>query len=252
MQLGMIGLGRMGADMTRRLLRGGHRCAVYDVDPAAVARVATDGATPCASPQELVAALAPPRALWLMVPAAFVDATLERFAPLLAPGDVLIDGGNSRYRDDLVRARELALRGLHYLDVGTSGGVFGLERGYCLMIGGEAEVVRAARADLRDARAERGLRAAHARPRGRPARRRARLPALRSARGRALRQDGAQRHRVRTDGRLRRGLQHPAPRRTPARASRATTPRPRRSSIPSTSSTSSICRRSRSCGGAAA
>ena len=115
---------------------------MYDVDPAAAARLAGEGAKAAASPRELVEQLAPPRVLWLMVPAAFVDETLERFAPLLAPGDVLIDGGNSRYHDDLRRARELGDRGLHFVDVGTSGGVFGLERGYCLMIGGEAEIVR--------------------------------------------------------------------------------------------------------------
>jgi 6-phosphogluconate dehydrogenase len=142
MQLGMIGLGRMGANMTRRLLAGGHACCVYDVDPAAGVRLAQEGAKAAASPRELVELLAPPRVLWLMVPAAFVDETIERFAPLLAPGDVVIDGGNSRYLDDLRRARELADRGLHFVDVGTSGGVFGLERGYCLMIGGEAEIVR--------------------------------------------------------------------------------------------------------------
>jgi 6-phosphogluconate dehydrogenase len=142
MQVGMIGLGRMGANMTRRLLAGGHVCCVYDVDPAAAASLAGEGAKAAASPRELALLLTPPRVLWLMVPAAFVDATLERFAPLLAPGDVLIDGGNSRYHDDLRRARELGERGLHYVDVGTSGGVFGLERGYCLMIGGEDAVVR--------------------------------------------------------------------------------------------------------------
>ena len=142
MQLGMIGLGRMGANMTKRLLAGGHACSVYDVDPAAAARLASEGAKAAATPRELVEQLTPPRVLWLMVPAAFVDETIERFAPLLAPGDVLIDGGNSRYHDDLRRARELGDRGLHFVDVGTSGGVFGLERGYCLMIGGETQIVR--------------------------------------------------------------------------------------------------------------
>ena len=142
MQLGMIGLGRMGASMTLRLLRGGHECVVYDVDPGAVARLAGQGATAAASPRELALKLARPRALWLMVPAAFVDDTIARFAPHLESGDVLIDGGNSRYHDDLVRARALRERGIHYVDVGTSGGVWGLERGYCLMIGGEAEIVR--------------------------------------------------------------------------------------------------------------
>jgi 6-phosphogluconate dehydrogenase len=132
----------MGANMAQRLLRGGHDCVVYDIDAAAVARLAKAGGAGAASPRELVEKLARPRVLWLMVPAAFVDDTLARFAPLLEPGDVLIDGGNSRYHDDLRRARELADRGLHYVDVGTSGGVFGVERGYCLMIGGETEVVR--------------------------------------------------------------------------------------------------------------
>jgi 6-phosphogluconate dehydrogenase len=142
MQLGMIGLGRMGANMVRRLLADGHRCWVYDVDPAAVARLAGEGALATSSPQEMVEALAPPRALWLMVPAPFVDQTLARFAPLLGRGDVVIDGGNSRHHDDLRRARELGARGIHHVDVGTSGGVWGRERGYCLMIGGEAEIVR--------------------------------------------------------------------------------------------------------------
>jgi 6-phosphogluconate dehydrogenase len=142
MQLGMIGLGRMGANMTRRLLRGGHDCSVYDVDPAASARLAKEGARAAATPAQLVEQLAPPRVLWLMVPAALVDETLARFAPLLAAGDVVIDGGNSRYHDDLRRARELSARGIHFLDVGTSGGVFGLERGYCLMIGGDAAIAR--------------------------------------------------------------------------------------------------------------
>jgi 6-phosphogluconate dehydrogenase len=138
----MIGLGRMGANMTRRLLAGGHECQVYDVDPEAVARLVKEGAKGASSARDLVEQLAPPRVLWLMLPVAFVDATIAQFAPLLARGDVLIDGGNSRYHDDIRRARELAARGLHFVDVGTSGGVFGLERGYCLMVGGEAEIVQ--------------------------------------------------------------------------------------------------------------
>jgi 6-phosphogluconate dehydrogenase len=142
MQLGIIGLGRMGANMARRLMRGGHSCCVYDVDAAASARLAKEGARAAASPQELVEQLKPPRALWLMLPVALVDETLEKFAPLLADGDIVIDGGNSHYHDDLRRARTLSARGIHYVDVGTSGGVFGLERGYCLMIGGETEIVR--------------------------------------------------------------------------------------------------------------
>ena len=142
MQLGMIGLGRMGANMVRRLLRGGHACVVHDVSAPAVQAMAKEGAQGAASLDELVKRLEPPRAVWLMVPAAVVDATLAELAPRLAPGDAVIDGGNSYYRDDVDRAKRLATRGLHYVDCGTSGGVFGLERGYCLMIGGEPEVVK--------------------------------------------------------------------------------------------------------------
>jgi 6-phosphogluconate dehydrogenase len=137
----MIGLGRMGTGMTRRLLRVGHDCVVYDRDPEAVRALAEDGATGVASPAALVAALRPPRAIWMMVPAAAVDGALDELAPLVAPDDALIDGGNSHHVDDLRRAAALSARGVHYLDVGTSGGVWGLERGYCLMIGGEPEVV---------------------------------------------------------------------------------------------------------------
>jgi 6-phosphogluconate dehydrogenase len=141
MQVGMIGLGRMGASMVRRLLRGGHACVVYDVSAAAVEALAREGATGAASVEDFAARLAPPRVVWLMVPAAAVDATLDALIPRLAAGDVVVDGGNSYYRDDIARAARLAPRGLHYVDCGTSGGVWGLERGYCLMIGGEAEVV---------------------------------------------------------------------------------------------------------------
>jgi 6-phosphogluconate dehydrogenase len=142
MELGMIGLGRMGANMTRRLMRAGHRCVVYDVAPAAVQALVGEGADGGASLADFVAKLAAPRAIWLMVPAGFVDGTLADLAPLLAPGDTVIDGGNSYYHDDLRRAAELRSHGLHYVDVGTSGGVWGLDRGYCLMIGGEPEVVQ--------------------------------------------------------------------------------------------------------------
>jgi 6-phosphogluconate dehydrogenase len=136
MQIAMIGLGRMGANMVRRLMRDGHECVAYDVSADAVAAMEAEGAVGARTPEEVVAALTPPRHLWLMVPAAFVASTIERFEPLLAPGDTLIDGGNSWYRDDVDRSGPLATKGIHYLDVGTSGGVFGLERGYCLMIGG--------------------------------------------------------------------------------------------------------------------
>jgi 6-phosphogluconate dehydrogenase len=143
MDLGMIGLGRMGANMTRRLMKAGHRCVVYDVSPDAVRGLAAEGGVGAASLASFVAALPRPRHVWLMVPAAFVDRTIEDLVPLLERDDVVIDGGNSHYHDDIRRAKELAPRGLHYVDVGTRGGVWGLERGYCLMIGGdEAAVTR--------------------------------------------------------------------------------------------------------------
>jgi 6-phosphogluconate dehydrogenase len=140
MQLGMIGLGRMGASMVRRLLKKGHECVVYARRPAAVASLQKDGAIGTASLQEMVSRMAKPRALWLMVPAAAVDQVLGDLAPLVEAGDIVIDGGNSYYRDDIRRGIALQARGVHYLDVGTSGGVAGLERGYCLMVGGEAEI----------------------------------------------------------------------------------------------------------------
>ena len=142
MQLGMIGLGRMGANMVRRLMHGGHDCVVFDMNQDAVQSLAADGASAANSLQEFVAKLTTPRAVWLMVPAAVVDLELAALAPLLAPGDIVIDGGNSYYHDDIQRATELKARSIHYVDVGTSGGVWGLERGYCLMIGGENEVVQ--------------------------------------------------------------------------------------------------------------
>jgi 6-phosphogluconate dehydrogenase len=142
MQLGMIGLGRMGTNMCRRLMRAGHACVVHDIDAGAVARLAGAGAPGAASLADFVARLAKPRSVWLMVPAAFVADTLAKLSPLLEPGDVVIDGGNSHYRDAMRRAEPLAARGIRFLDVGTSGGVWGLEQGYCLMIGGDAEAVR--------------------------------------------------------------------------------------------------------------
>jgi 6-phosphogluconate dehydrogenase len=141
MQIGMIGLGRMGSNMVRRLQKGGHECVVYDANPGVVNELESTGARGTASLAELVAALAPPRAVWLMLPAAIVDRELEALAALLARGDIVIDGGNSYYRDDLRRAAALADLGLHYLDVGTSGGILGAGRGYCLMIGGEEATV---------------------------------------------------------------------------------------------------------------
>jgi 6-phosphogluconate dehydrogenase len=142
MQFGMIGLGRMGANMVRRLMRSGHTCVVYDRSPQAVETLVKEGATGASPVAEFVRKLAKPRAVCLMVPAAFVDASIDELAPILERGDTLIDGGNSNYQDDIARAKRLAPQGLHYVDMGTSGGVWGLERGYCLMIGGETEVVK--------------------------------------------------------------------------------------------------------------
>jgi 6-phosphogluconate dehydrogenase len=142
MQLGMVGLGRMGANMVRRLLKGGHHCVVYDVSPKAVDELAREKAVGSSSLQEFVAKLDKPRAVWLMVPAAVVDNTIADILPHLEPGDILIDGGNSYYVDDIRRAKELAAKKVHYVDVGTSGGVWGLERGYCMVIGGEVDVVK--------------------------------------------------------------------------------------------------------------
>ncbi len=142
MKIGMIGLGRMGANMVRRLMRAGHQCVVFDRSAEAVGALAQEGAIGAASLDDLVAKLSVPRAIWLMVPAALVDATIDDLAPRLVPGDTVLDGGNSYYVDDIRRAKQLEARGLHYVDVGTSGGVWGLERGYCLMIGGEPDPVK--------------------------------------------------------------------------------------------------------------
>jgi 6-phosphogluconate dehydrogenase len=141
MQLGMIGLGRMGANLVRRLLRDGHRAVAYDVNPDVVKTLAAEGAEGATSLEEFVSKLEKPRNIWIMVPAAIVDSTLAQLVPLLDDDDVVIDGGNSYYRDDITRAAELKKSGLHYVDVGTSGGVWGLERGYCLMIGGDDTAV---------------------------------------------------------------------------------------------------------------
>jgi 6-phosphogluconate dehydrogenase len=141
MQLGMIGLGRMGANLVRRLMRDGHSCVAYDVSADAVAQLVAEGATGAGSLEELVGAMTAPRAIWVMVPAGYVQDTLDRLAPLLDEGDIVIDGGNSYYRDDIHRAAALREKGIHYVDIGTSGGVWGLERGFCLMIGGEDAVV---------------------------------------------------------------------------------------------------------------
>jgi 6-phosphogluconate dehydrogenase len=142
MQLAMIGLGRMGANMVRRLLTHGHSCVAFDVNVAAVKTMAKEGAVGATSLADLVDKMATPRNIWIMVPAAFVDGTIQELLPLLSKGDTIIDGGNSYYRDDIDRSEPLAAKGIHYLDVGTSGGVFGLERGYCMMVGGDAKAVK--------------------------------------------------------------------------------------------------------------
>ncbi len=142
MQLGMIGLGRMGANMVRRLMKNGHECVVFDMNPASVAQMEGEGARGADSLAAFTAKLGAPRAVWLMVPAGAVDATLEKLTPHLTAGDIVIDGGNSYYIDDIRRAKTLKASGLHYVDVGTSGGVWGLERGYCQMIGGEPDVMK--------------------------------------------------------------------------------------------------------------
>jgi 6-phosphogluconate dehydrogenase len=141
MQLGMVGLGRMGANLVRRLQRDGHDCVVYDVNPKVVEQLAAEGAIGAGSLNEFVGKLAAPRAVWVMVPAALTGATVDELVAVMTSGDIIIDGGNSYYRDDIERAERLSPQGIHYVDVGTSGGVFGLERGYCLMIGGESPIV---------------------------------------------------------------------------------------------------------------
>ena len=142
MQLGMVGLGRMGANMVRRLMKGGHTCTVFDMSQKSVAELAKEGATGSSSIKDFVSKLQKPRAIWLMIPAAVVDSTIAEIVPFLEAGDILIDGGNSYYIDDIRRAKELLPKGIHYVDVGTSGGVWGLERGYCLMIGGPDAAVK--------------------------------------------------------------------------------------------------------------
>jgi 6-phosphogluconate dehydrogenase len=142
MQLGMVGLGRMGSNLVRRLMRGGHECVVYDRTPAVVKSMEGEGAIGSSSIEEFVSKLDPPRAAWVMIPAAYTPQTVNQIAAAMSPGDIVIDGGNSYYHDDIAQAAALKAKGIHYVDVGTSGGVFGLERGFCLMIGGEDDVVK--------------------------------------------------------------------------------------------------------------
>ena len=212
MQLGMVGLGRMGANLVRRLMRDGHECVVYDVSADAVKELAGEGAIGADSLEDFVAKLTVPRAAWVMVPAAFTGDTVMKLADIMDAGDIVIDGGNSYYRDDVDRAKALKAKGVHYVDVGTSGGVFGLERGFCLMIGGEDDVVDAPRPDLPHDRARRRLRTAHARAHRDAVHFRRGLPALRPERCGPLREDGPQRDRVRDHGRVLRGPERAAPR----------------------------------------
>ena len=191
MQLGMIGLGRMGANMVRRLLKNGHECVVFDRSLKVVEELAKEKAVASESLADFVKKLNKPRAIWLMVPAAVVDSSIADLVKLLEPDDILIDGGNSYYIDDIRRATELAAKKIHYVDVGTSGGVWGLERGYCMMIGGEDAVVKRLDPIFATLCSRARRHSAHARSRQNRRHRRARLFALRAQRGRPLRQDGA-------------------------------------------------------------
>ena len=205
MQMGMVGLGRMGANMVRRLINGGHECVVFDVSADAVKELAKEkGVIGASSLDDFAAKLKLPRVAWMMVPAAVVEQTVADLSSRFQRDDIIVDGGNSYYIDDIRRAEALAAKGIHYVDSGTSGGVFGLERGFCQMIGGEPSGDQASRFDFRDARAADGFGPAHARPReGQGQHRRARLSALRTERRGPFREDGSQRNRVRDDGGVR-------------------------------------------------
>ena len=208
MQLGMIGLGRMGGNMVLRLMKAGHECFVYDRNEEAMKDLVDKGAKGRTDLKEFVGMLARPRAVWLMVPAAAVDKVLDDLTPLLESGDIVVDGGNSYYHDDIRRAAALKEKRIQYVDVGVSGGVWGLERGYCMMIGGEAEAVQ--RLDPIFKTLAPGVAEALRTPgRNRGAYlRRERLSALRPQRRRAFCQNGPQRHRIRNHGSFRRRAEH--------------------------------------------
>src|SRR6267142_2782912 len=194
MQLGMIGLGRMGANMVRRLQKNGHNCVVYDRSADSVKQLSSEGSIGSSSLDDFVKKLSKPRAVWLMVPAGVVDATLHDLAPKLESGDIIIDGGNSYYIDDIRRAKELSAKGIHYVDVGTSGGVWGLERGYCQMIGGENNTVRHLDPIFKTLAPRRITAYSGTRESLRHCRRR--LPPLRPLRRRTFRENGPQRNRI--------------------------------------------------------
>ena len=202
MQLGMIGLGRMGANMVRRLLRGQHQCVVFNRSPKPVQELVKEGAAGSDSLANLVKQLARPRAIWLMVPAAAVDQNIADLLPHLEDDDILIDGGNSYYVDDLRRAKELATQKIHYMDVGTSGGVWGLDRGYCMMIGGENDVVKHLAAIFTTLAPGPWRRVTHRGARIDRRDRRTRLSALWPEWRRALCKNGPQRNRIRPHGRV--------------------------------------------------
>ena len=215
MQIGVIGLGRMGGNISRRLIKNGHEVVVYDHDAKAVAALSRDGAKGADGLDKLVQQLRPPRAVWVMLPAGKItEDVIGELAELLAAGDVVIDGGNTFWRDDIRRAKMLKERSIHHVDVGTSGGVWGLDRGYCMMIGGDKAIVDRPRSDFRRAGARPRQCAAHAKTRRPRSARRARLHPCRAERRRPLRQDGAQRHRIRPDAGLCRRFRHS--RKTPA------------------------------------
>ena len=246
MQLGMIGLGRMGANIVRRLMRNGHECVVFDVNRDFVAALEGEGATGAITMEEFVGKLTKPRVCWVMIPAGITGKIVEQLAEILDEGDIIIDGGNSNYRDDVRRAAKLREQGIHYVDIGTSGGVFGLERGYCLMVGGDESAIRPSTRSSRPsrpgpARSPGPLVAAVICAGG------AGLSALRSFGRRALREDGPQRHRVRHHGRLREGLNilHNA---DAGITTASTRPRWRRWKSRSTTSSTSTPARSPNCG----
>ena len=211
MQIGMVGLGRMGANMVRRLVRHGHRCVVFDRSEDAVKKLVGESVTGAISLVQLVSQLAQPRAVWVMLPAGEItEATITELGELLAAGDIIVDGGNAFYKDDVRRAKALKSRGIHYVDCGTSGGIWGLDRGYCLMIGGDKEAVDRLDPVFKSLAPGPGNIDVTPGRRGAGPAGGARLHALRPERRRAFRQDDPQRHRVRNHAGLCGGLQHPS------------------------------------------